>query len=188
MEDKNNNEESSSHMSIFNESFNIDENPNSNENNNNNNEIISQNQNLLKFEEKFLGKKRKKLTEEEKKERIQKNINKYCQRNNEMLELLEKINSNETTHKNINRMMRLLAADLSDTKKLINQKSLIYNQKKEIFNRLLNFTFEEYQYFWFKLTEGKLKKGNAQLIKSSNISKAKEILKDLEEKKKEISE
>ena len=62
--------------------------------------------------------------------------------NNEMLELLEKINSNETTHKNINRMMRLLAADLSDTKKLINQKSLIYNQKKEIFNRLLNFTFE----------------------------------------------
>ena len=42
-----------------------------------------------------------------------------------MLELLAKINSNETTHKNINRMMRLLAADLSDTKKLINQKSLI---------------------------------------------------------------
>ena len=99
-----------------------------------------------------------------------------------MLELLEKINSNEPTHKNINRMMRLLAADLSDTKKLINQKSLIYNQKKEIFNRLLNFTFEEYQFFWYKLTDGKVKKGNAQLIKTSNISIAKEIIKELEEK------
>jgi hypothetical protein len=97
-----------------------------------------------------------------------------------MIQLLEKINNDETTHKNINRMMRLLAIDLSDTKKLINRRALIFNQKKEIFKRLLNLTFEEYQLFWYKLTDGKLKKGNAQHIKSSNISKAKEIIKSLE--------
>ena len=47
MEDKNNNEESSSHMSVFNESFSIYENGNSNENNNNNNynEILNYNNN-----------------------------------------------------------------------------------------------------------------------------------------------
>ena len=182
MEEKSSND-SSSHMSIFDESINEEENI-KNENENNKKEVVEkEEEKILKFQEKFLGKKRKELTEEEKKERIQKNIDRYCHRNNEMLELLAKINSNETTHKNINRMMRLLAADLSDTKKLINQKSLIYNQKKEIFKRLLNFTFEEYQYFWYQLTDGKLKKGNAQLIKSSNISKAKEIIKSLEEKK-----
>ena len=56
-------------------------------------------------------------------------------------------------------MMRLLAIDLSDTKKLINKKALIVNQKREIFNRLLNFTYEDYQYFWYQLTDGKFKKG-----------------------------
>jgi hypothetical protein len=100
-----------------------------------------------------------------------------------MLELLGKINSNEATHKNINRMMLLLARDLSDTKKIINRKSLLHNQKKEIFQKLLNFTFQEYQYFWFKLTNGKSKKGNAQLIKSNNISIAKQILREIQEKK-----
>ena len=188
MKEKDNNKKSSiSHRSIFNESINIDKNDNPNKDNNaidNKNNEHSENQKILKFFERFLGKKRKILTEEEKKERIQKNKKRYCQRNNEMLVLLEKINSNETTHKNIKRVMRLLSADLYDTKKLINQKSLISNQKNEIFKRLLNFTYKEYQYFWYRLTDGKIKKGNAQIIKSSNISKAKQILKEIEESKK----
>ena len=176
MEDKSH-EESDSNLSIFNESFTVEE-------------VLKKNQNessdpkILKFQERFLKRKRRVLTEEEKKERIQKNIERYCKRNDEMLLLLEKINAGETTHKNINRMMRLLAIDLSDTKKLINKKALIVNQKREIFNRLLNFTYEDYQYFWYQLTDGKFKKGKAQLIKSSNISKAKEILKQIEEKNK----
>ena len=183
--EENSSNDSSSHMSIFNESINEEENVN-NENENENNKVEKEEEKILKFQEKFLAKKRKPLSEEEKKERIERTINRYCKRNDEMIQLLEKINNDETTHKNINRMMRLLAIDLSDTKKLINRKALIFNQKKEIFQRLLNLTFEEYQLFWYKLTDGKLKKGNAQNIKSSNISKAKEIIKSLEEKKNEI--
>ena len=184
MEEKSSND-SSSHMSIFDESINEEENGN-NENENNKKEVVEkEEEKILKFQEKFLAKKRKALSEEEKKERIEKTISRYCKRNDEMIQLLEKINNDETTHKNINRMMRLLAIDLSDTKKLINRRALIFNQKKEIFKRLLNLTFEEYQLFWYKLTDGKLKKGNAQHIKSSNISKAKEIIKSLEEKKNE---
>ena len=190
MEEKSKEESSSEDgMSIFNESFNYEESENENqkkeshdaqkEENN-----PSENDKILKYQEIFLGKKRKVLTEEEKKERTKKIIDRYCKRNDEMLKLLEKINSNEITHKNINRMMRLLAIDLSDTKKLINKKSMLHNQKKEIFQNLLNFTFQEYQYFWFKLTNGKSKKGSAQLIKSNNISRAKQILKELQEKKK----
>lgn len=61
MEDKKNNEESSSHMSIFNESFSIDENAKDNNDNDGNNNIENQNnndnENLLKFKEKFLKKK-----------------------------------------------------------------------------------------------------------------------------------
>ena len=177
MEDNKNLEESDSNLSFFNESFSVEE-------------VLKKNQNessdpkILRFAERFLKKKRRVLTEEEKKERIQKNIDRYCKRNEEMLSLLEKIDSGETTHKNINRMMRLLAIDLSDTKKLINKKALIHNQKKEIFNRLLEFTYADYQYFWYQLTDGKFKKGKAQLIKSSNISKAKEILRQIEEKNK----
>jgi len=183
--EENSSNDSSSHMSIFNESINEEENVN-NENENEDNKVEKEEEKILKFQEKFLAKKRKPLSEEEKKERIERTINRYCKRNDEMIQLLEKINNDETTHKNINRMMRLLAIDLSDTKKLINRKALIFNQKKEIFQRLLNLTFEEYQLFWYKLTDGKLKKGNAQNIKSSNISKAKEIIKSLEEKKNEI--
>ena len=184
MEEKSSND-SSSHMSIFDESINEEENI-KNENENNKKEVVEkEEEKILKFQEKFLAKKRKALSEEEKKERIEKTISRYCKRNDEMIQLLEKINNDETTHKNINRMMRLLAIDLSDTKKLINRRALIFNQKKEIFQRLLNLTFEEYQLFWYKLTDGKLKKGNAQHIKSSNISKAKEIIKSLEEKKNE---
>ena len=176
MEDKNLGE-SDSNLSFFNESFSVEEVLKKNQNE-------SSDQKILKFEEKFLKKKRRVLTEEEKMERIQKNIDRYCKRNEEMLSLLEKIDAGEITHKNINRMMRLLAIDLSDTKKLINKKALIVNQKREIFNRLLEFTYEDYQYFWYQLTEGKFKKGKAQLIKSSNISKAKEILRQIEEKNK----
>ena len=185
--EENSSNDSSSHMSIFDESINEEENF-KNENENNKKEVVEkEEEKILKFQEKFLAKKRKPLSEEEKKERIEKTINRYCKRNDEMIQLLEKINNDETTHKNINRMMRLLAIDLSDTKKLINRRALIFNQKKEIFQRLLNLTFEEYQLFWYKLTDGKLKKGNAQHIKSSNISKAKEIIKSLEEKKNEIN-
>jgi hypothetical protein len=89
------------------------------------------------------------------------------------------------TPNNINHLVSLLVKDLSETTKITNRKALISNKKKEIFQRLLNLTFEEYQLFWYKLTDGKLKKGNAQHIKSNNISKAKEILKSLEEKKNE---
>ena len=97
-------EESSSHESIFND----DSSEKKEEEKDNGNKI----ENL------FLGeKKRRELTEEEKAERIKKNIERYCKRNERMLELLEKINNNETTRKNINEMMRLLAIDLSDTKK-----------------------------------------------------------------------
>ena len=183
--ESNNHEESDSNMSVFNESFEVEEllKQNNENDSSKDKEQASENQKILKFEEKFLKKKRRVLTEEEKKERLQKNISRYCKRNEEMLVLFQKIDEGETTRKNINRMMRLLAIDLSETKKLINKRGLLYNQKKEIFNRLLNFTFEEYQYFWFKLTDGKCKKGKAQLIKSSNISKAKEILRELEEEK-----
>ena len=178
-------EESGSNVSVFNESFDVEQLVKQNNENDSSKdkEQNSENQKILRFEEKFLKRKRRELTEEEKKERLQKNISRYCKRNDEMLILFEKIDNGETTRKNINRMMRLLAIDLSETKKLINKKGLLYNQKKEIFNRLLNFTFEEYQYFWFKLTDGKYKKGKAQFIKSSNISKAKEILRELEEEK-----
>ena len=193
MEEKGN-DDSSSHMSFFNEPFDEEE---EEENNQNENDISkskdkesgsgSENQKILKFEEKFLMKKRKKLTEEEIAEKNRKNLERYCKRNDEMLTLLEKISKGETTHRNINRMMRLLAVDLKDTKKLINTNSLLFNQKKKIFQRLLNLTYQDYQLFWYKLTDGKMQKGNAQLIKSSNISKAKAILTELEEsmKKKE---
>ena len=188
------NDDSSSHMSFFNEPFDEEE---EEDNNQNENDISkskdkesgsgSENQKILKFEEKFLMKKRKKLTEEEIAEKNRKNLERYCKRNDEMLTLLEKISKGETTHRNINRMMRLLAVDLKDTKKLINTNSLLFNQKKKIFQRLLNLTYQDYQLFWYKLTDGKMQKGNAQLIKSSNISKAKAILTELEEsmKKKE---
>ena len=143
--------------------------------------------NINAIENIFMGKKHKKeLTEEQKAERIKRNIERYCKRNDEMLELLEKINNHEATNKNINRMMRLLAIDLSDTKKLTNQKALISQRKKDIFNKLLNLTFTEYQYFWHTLTDGKYKKGHAQLIKSSNIQKARMIYQQIiEERNKE---
>ena len=70
----------------------------------------------------FMGKKKKKeLTPEQKEERIKKSIERYCKRNDRMLELMEKVNKGEATNRNIKEMMRLLAIDLSDTKKLINK-------------------------------------------------------------------
>ena len=178
-------EEIGSNMSVFNESFDVEQLVKQNNDNDSSKdkEQNSENLKILKFEEKFLKRKRIKLIEKQKKKRLQKNISRYCKRNDEMLILFEKIGNGETTRKNINRMMRLLAIDLSETKKLINKRGILYNQKKELFNRILNFIFEEYQYFLFKLTDGKYKKGKAQFIKSSNISKAKEILRELEEEK-----
>ena len=168
-------EESSSHESIFND----DSSEKKEEEKDNGNKI----ENL------FLGeKKRRELTEEEKAERIKKNIERYCKRNERMLELLEKINNNETTRKNINEMMRLLAIDLSDTKKLTNRNALISQKKKEMFNKLFDLTFKEYQYFWFQLTSGRYKKGNAQLINSSNMKNAKLIYKNIIENRKKENE
>ena len=176
-------DDSSSHESIFFDSVSnkkeeekLDE-ENNNENNNNNN-----NDNILNM---LLNKKKKReLTQEQKEERIKRNIERYCTRNDKMLELLEKINNNEITRKNINEMMRLLAIDLSDTKKLTNKKALISQKKNEMFNKLFDLTFEEYQYFWFTLTQGKYKKGNAQLINSSNMRNAKLIYDGIIEKRK----
>ena len=180
-EKKNQEDDSDSHMSIFNESLGSEEMSKDDKEGEKKGEKKKEEENILKFEEKFLKKKRRVLTEKEKQDRIKLNIERYCKRNNEMLELLEKISNGETTHKNINSMMRLLAIDLSDTKRLINRRSQIYIQKKQIFERLLNLTYRDYQLFWHTLTNGKLKRGNAQLIKSSNISTAKEILRKIEE-------
>ena len=168
-------EESSSHESIFNDS--ITEKKEEEKDNGN------------KIENLFLGaKKKRELTEEEKAERIKKNIERYCKRNERMLELIEKINNKETTRKNINEMMRLLAIDLSDTKKLTNRKALISQRKRELFNKLFDLTFTEYQYFWYQLTQGQYKKGNAQLINSSNMKTAKMIYKNIIENRKKGDE
>ena len=74
MKEKDNNEKSSSsHRSVFNESINIDKNENPNKDNNAiDNKNNSENQKILKFFERFLGKKRKILTEEEKKKEFKK--------------------------------------------------------------------------------------------------------------------
>ena len=168
-------EESSSHESIFNDS--ISEKKEEEKDNGN------------RIENLFLGaKKKRELTEEEKAERIKKNIERYCKRNERMLELLEKINNKETTRKNINEMMRLLAIDLSDTKKLTNRKALISQRKRELFSKLFDLTFTEYQYFWYQLTQGQYKKGNAQLINSSNMKTAKMIYKNIIENRKKGDE
>ena len=174
----------SSHESIFDGSLSnkkeeekVDE-ENHNENKNNNND----NNNILNM---LLNKKKKReLTQEQKEERIKRNIERYCARNDKMLELLDKINNNEITRKNIDDMMRLLAIDLSDTKKLANKKALISQKKNEMFNKLFDLTFKEYQSFWITLTQGKYKKGNAQLINSSNMRNAKLIYDGIIEKRK----
>ena len=173
-EDKENEfeDDTSSHESIFNDEI--------------SEKKEEEKENVNKIENIFLEKKRKReLTEKEKEDRIKKNIEKYCKRNDRMLELLGKINNSETTRKNINEMMRLLAIDLSDTKKLTNRNALISQRKKELFNKLFDLTFTEYQFFWFRLTSGKYKKGNAQLINSSNMREAKIIYKEIIEKRNE---
>ena len=184
MEERSNNG-SCSHMSIFDESINDEENIN-NENENKNNIVIEiKEEKILEPNEKFLGKKRKSLSEDEKKERIEKRKNIYCKINDEIIQLLEKINNDEATPQNIIRIWNLLAKDLSDTKKITNREGLIFNKKNKIFGRLFNLTIENYQFFWHTLKDGKSKEGYAQDINSSNISKAKKILKLLEEKKNE---
>ena len=171
-------DDESSHESVFDE----ESSEKAEENNNNKNNGLM---NHLFLE----NKKKRELTEEQKEQRIKKNIEKYCLRNDRMLELLDKINKGETTRKNINEMMRLLAIDLSDTKKLTNSKTLISQRKKDLFNKLFDLTFTEYQFFWFQLTNGKYKKGNAQLINSSNMHKARTIYNEIIEKiKKEAND
>ena len=166
-------DDESSHESVFDE----ESSEKAEENNNNKNNGLM---NHLFLE----NKKKRELTEEQKEQRIKKNIEKYCLRNDRMLKLLDKINKGETTRKNINEMMRLLAIDLSDTKKLTNSKTLISQRKKDLFNKLFDLTFTEYQFFWFQLTNGKYKKGNAQLINSSNMHKARTIYNEIIEKRK----
>ena len=171
-------DDESSHESVFDE----ESSEKAEENNNNKNNGLM---NHLFLE----NKKKRELTEEQKEQRIKKNIEKYCLRNDRMLELLDKINKGETTRKNINEMMRLLAIDLSDTKKLTNSKTLISQRKKDLFNKLFDLTFTEYQFFWFQLTNGKYKKGNAQLINSSNMHKARTIYNEIiEKRKKEVGD
>ena len=186
MDEKSNNG-LSSHMSIFDESINDEENVNNeNENKNKNNIVIEiKEEKILKFNEQFLAKKRKSLSEEEKKERIEKRKNSYCKLNDEIILLFEKINNDEITTKNIIQMWNLLVKDLSDTKKITNWEALFFNKKKKIIYRLFNLTRENGQEFWYKLTDGRTKNGYAQDINSNNISKANKILKLLEEKKNE---
>ena len=138
---------------------------------NNNNKIGIINNNFLS------NKIKRELTKEQKEERIARNINKYCQRNDRILELFGKINDGERARKNINKMMQLLAQDLLDTKRISNKKALISYKKEKLFNKLYDLTLEEYKSFWLTLTQGKYKKGNALLIKSNNISKAIKIYK-----------
>ena len=128
MEERNNND-SRSHMSIFDESINNEENI-SNENKNN---IVIEIEEEKKLEphEQLLSKKRKSLSEEEKKERIEKRKNSYYKLNDEIIQLLGKIEKDEISPKNIIRMGNLLAKDLSDTKNIPNREGLIYNQKKK---------------------------------------------------------
>lgn len=168
-----NNSEDSAHFRKFDESI----------NNERESPIQNKNESIFKCQEIFLLKKRKALSEEEKKKNIYKSIDTYCKRNDEMLRLLEIMNSDEITYNIINRMTNLLNKDLSDTKILRNEKTLISYQKDKLFERLNNLTIIDYQYFWYKFTDGKLKKGNALLIKSSNISKAKMIIKELEKRR-----
>ena len=170
---KKNNFEDSAHFRKFDESI----------SNERKSPIQNKNESIFKCQEIFLLKKRKVLSEEEKKKNIYKSIDTYCKRNDEMLRLLEIMNSDEITFNIINRMMNLLNEDLSDTKILRNEKTLISYQKNKLFERLNNLTIIDYQYFWYKFTDGKLKKGNALLIKSSNISKAKKIIRELEQKR-----
>ena len=132
-------------------------------------------------------KKKRELTEEEKKEeeekRIQNYIHKYCQRNNEIIQLLKNIDNSEITKKNIKRLMLLLSQDLRDTKKITNINNLISHKKKVLFNKLYDLTYKEYQLFWLALTQYKYKYGKAQYINSGNISQANSIYKQIIEKR-----
>ena len=50
----------------------------------------------------FIGKKKKKeLTLEQNEERIKRRIEKYCKKNDRMLELMEKVNKGEAANRNI---------------------------------------------------------------------------------------
>ena len=137
--------------------------------------------------ENLIGKKRK-LSEEEKDERRKNYIKKYCKRNDEIKNLLEIINQGKTSYKNIKRILHLLNIDLADSKKIVNQNSFLSNKKKDLFERLKNLSYSNHQLFWYMLTNGKTKKGKAQLIKSSNISLAKKILKEIEKYNSDVNE
>ena len=99
-----------------------------------------------------------------------------------MLLLLQKMNLDGITYKDFNRMLYLLSKDLYDTKKICNNNALLHNKKKEIFKKILNFPKEERQYFAMKFTNGKCENIQGQCINSSNISEAKKIIKEIEEK------
>ena len=157
-------DESSSHESIFYEESSIEK-----------QKIQKKEKNNTTILNQILWGKKKDLSKEQKEERIKRTIDRYCKRNDRILELFEIIYNGEITNKNINEMTRLIALDLYDTKKISNKKALISQKKNDIFDRLLDLTFEEYQLFWFKLTKGKYKKGKAELINSGNMRNAKFI-------------
>ena len=135
----------------------------------------------------LLEKKRKlDLTKEEKEERkkliIEKRIQKYRERNDAILGLIDNIKSKDKiAKKDINKLMRLLAIDLCDTKKL-NKGKLISQKKREIFAKLKNLTYVEYQSFWFRLIN-KITKGNAHDINSGNIRIANQIYNEIIEER-----
>lgn len=135
----------------------------------------------------LLEKKRKlDLTKEEKEERkkliIEKRIQKYRERNDAILGLIDNIKSKDKiAKKDINKLMRLLAIDLCDTKKL-NMGKLISQKKREIFTKLKNLSYVKYQSFWFRLTN-KITKGNAHDINSGNIRIANQIYNEIIEER-----
>ena len=163
-----NDEESSEHESIFDIEVNL--NPIEKEK-----EKIGEEKNkvdILKFD---LRKKRKReFINEQSVEIIR--INKYCNRNNKMLDLLKNIDNNKDIKKaDINKLIHLLSIDLIDSKKIRNFKKLISEQKKQFFKKLLNLTKYEYKLFWYNFSNKDYKKCDAKDIKSTNIKKAKKI-------------
>ena len=144
------------------------------ESSNNNNEDSR----IKEYKDKFMNKK-KELTEEQKKIREQKNIAKYCRRNDEMLKLLEKIKNKENNSYNLNRTVTLMIRDLSDVAKFDSSKN-ISEKKAKIFDRLINLSEIHFKKFFYELSDHTTYKGSSRSITYKNIGKANKILKDFE--------
>ena len=157
-------DDSSSDEGVFSlDDFKQKENKNKNENNVDN-----------LFNHNMLNKKRKReLTQEQLEDKM---IEKYCKRNEEILNKIDKIKNNkEIEKKDLNKLMHLLAIDLIDTKKLQNPKSLISFKKRKFFNQLMDLYVDDYKTFWYNFTNHEKTNGKAGDINSSNIKRAKKI-------------